>query len=1120
MRGLALSGGALQGSFQVGALECLYTQFGYRPEVIAGTSVGSVNGLAIAQGRTPDEQLEQLNKLLGVWRNLSAPSHVYITKPWVQRLLRTEGLAFSSLPSPRIEDGIVELLFYNLEGEIERTTALAVLDPLEMKMRDPALYDKDKLAGGVPLRMVCVSLETGRVRYATGRGLFLEDDNFTPVASALPRVAVIRGPHDNFTSAIETVSTLIQTIIDVSQNKDKETKTKILPPLGIELESALWRAETAYEQLATANASLPTPIQATVDPVIGALASSAIPGIFEAYKIGQEHYIDGGVRETVPVRALVQMGATEVIAIVCSPQRMPKAGDAGYQDFLTNLLGSLTGITLKEVVEDDLAGRGTEGVPVTLIIPDLNVHDSGRVDMGLIHISMAYGYMRAADVMTPLTAAERHEAELLSDAISSMRRDTHLLSYTWTRPLEAGAHQMLLELRLRKWFIRKLVESRIASGVAIPSGASLWFQGWEQGSSGIPIISTPWQRFVTFADTTDAIDPYSYVPDMWIYEERGDLGGLYVIRGGAAFRGNPSTVAAVTGGRAEPDLTVPEGTTANLPSVPVPGTVLSEVAPAGASVQTSGTWFVDGVRRYLLNPAATTALGGPTATSIPSGGLAQIPNGGTPYWLGSLVVADSRPALIHRWEPTPQVEGSRTQTAVILWNQGTAARSVSDVQITTSKDTAFGRMFTVRTPLPLTVPAGQKVMLDVQFDAASPGPVTGTVAVECDDPIAPSLRIPLQTSVTPLGSHAELTLGPVPLEFGSTLISVPLGKDVTIRNAGSRAALLTAKIDTERPVGQFGVSTYSLINPLPAGEATSVYVSFTPTTRGEARAVLAIEMTSDTDVGTAKYEHRYDVPLSGVAAAPVLMLAGGPRRARPRTRPINPPPRPFDPNVETLVRPIPLQEPELTTLDFGTASVGTVVAKSFWIRNVGDAPLTVNGITFFGQMPFAVDDLSVFPLTLQPNEEVEVPSSFDTGSVPGRPAAGWFEISSNDPHRPTAVLNLIGRTAGPHLSRPAELGSAELLDFGPVTAPVSATLTFTSDGSDAVKAKDIQLIDGQAFSVATAPTLPATLNPGDALTVTATFTGQTPGNYQDRLELRHDGAQSGSSTFLLRATAV
>ena len=306
-----------------------------------------------------------------------------------------------------------------------------MLDPLETKMRDPVLYDKDKLAAGVPLRMVCVSLETGRVRYATGRGLFLEDDNFTPVASALPRVGAIRVPHDNFTSAIGTVRTLMQVIADVKDHGDKETKAKTLPRLGIDLESAHWRAETAYEQLAAANASLPTPIQATVNPVIGALASSAIPGIFQAYKIREEHYIDGGVRETVPVKALVQMGATEVTAIVCSPQRMPKAGDASHQDFLTNLLGSLTGITLKEVVEDDLAGRGTAGVPVTLIIPNFNVHDSGRVDMGLIHISMAYGYMRAADVMTPLTAEARHAAELLSDAISNMRRDTHLISYTY-----------------------------------------------------------------------------------------------------------------------------------------------------------------------------------------------------------------------------------------------------------------------------------------------------------------------------------------------------------------------------------------------------------------------------------------------------------------------------------------------------------------------------------------------------------------------------------------------------------------------------------------------------------------------------------------------------------------
>jgi len=175
--------------------------------------------------------------------------------------------------------------------------------------------------------------------------------------------------------------------------------------------------------------------------------------------------------------------------------------------FLSNLITSLTNITLKEIVDDDLAGRGVAGVPVTVISPNFDVHDTAVVDMGLIHIAMDYGYMRAADVMSgtdPHPVAPT-DAFTLSDAIIRLRTDTHRMAQLWNRPLEAGSNRTLEELRLRKWLIRKLVEARIASGVALPKLATLWFQRWEQGSSTEPNEPSPWDEFVTFAETRTGI---------------------------------------------------------------------------------------------------------------------------------------------------------------------------------------------------------------------------------------------------------------------------------------------------------------------------------------------------------------------------------------------------------------------------------------------------------------------------------------------------------------------------------------------------------------------------------------------------------------------------------------
>jgi len=63
-RGLVLSGGGSRGSFQIGALECLYKRFGYSADVIAGPSVGAVNGMGLAQGVGAAAQIAEIDKLL------------------------------------------------------------------------------------------------------------------------------------------------------------------------------------------------------------------------------------------------------------------------------------------------------------------------------------------------------------------------------------------------------------------------------------------------------------------------------------------------------------------------------------------------------------------------------------------------------------------------------------------------------------------------------------------------------------------------------------------------------------------------------------------------------------------------------------------------------------------------------------------------------------------------------------------------------------------------------------------------------------------------------------------------------------------------------------------------
>ena len=51
-------------------------------------------------------------------------------------------------------------------------------------------------------------------------------------------------------------------------------------------------------------------------PLVDAiLASSAVPGILPAVKIGQEHFIDGGIVNSIPIAWAVELGATEIFVL-------------------------------------------------------------------------------------------------------------------------------------------------------------------------------------------------------------------------------------------------------------------------------------------------------------------------------------------------------------------------------------------------------------------------------------------------------------------------------------------------------------------------------------------------------------------------------------------------------------------------------------------------------------------------------------------------------------------------------------------------------------------------------------------------------------------------------------
>jgi predicted acylesterase/phospholipase RssA len=471
-----LSAGGSLGDFEVGALRFLYNR-GIRPDIVCGSSVGAINGAAIAQGTGGLEKLES------IWLSLQLQTDMYIEQPWVTRLPGTVRDLLHRVRDTvvRLPDQILVpiLLFDNLVRF--GIDAASLIDAVTNALRERGIWDTSPLAAkirdnlsvfdvansGIRLRLAVCSLEAGVLRFVNELGRFQDG----PAESMDVRDAV--------------------------------------------------------------------------------LASSAIPAFFPPVRLGNDFYVDGGVRTLAPIGAAVQAGATEIYAVVA-----PTSGVGAADSFAGSNIADIAQRSLAQqydqILESDLRPPG--GWPATLWIiqPDLVVHGGMQVEPGLIWISMGYGFMRAADVMRDGVSGPAHE---LSNQITRRRLDlwdrehganNHTLpSGTEPQPLPPGGvnavEAWLPWVRERKRQLRELVAARrllfdadpmiavsreeidfgdvlvpasglefinvlnVSSG-ATPPDANRWWREWER-HPWQPLIANPWEGFIYFGTDFGAEDP-------------------------------------------------------------------------------------------------------------------------------------------------------------------------------------------------------------------------------------------------------------------------------------------------------------------------------------------------------------------------------------------------------------------------------------------------------------------------------------------------------------------------------------------------------------------------------------------------------------------------------------
>lgn len=379
--GLVISGGGSRASFQLGALRYLYDTQRIRPSVITGTSVGAILAAHLAQYDDYDGQRRALATVERIGQNLRETSDLLTPLPWYAELAE---------------------LMPALQRSVEERRPV---EPRTITL--PAL-------GSVWQRRVAA--EASSAAHASGRRITLPSWDASPVLDTLSLLwtvgksgtdleLLVRGAQrarSLFTPGPIVDQLLDPQVLDVDRLARSGTQLRIAV---VGLESGELRYVTGDGTLMDRE-NVPVPGVGPVPMVEAIRASCAIPGIFPPVRLGEEHYVDGGTRENAPVEiAVTHLGVDRCYAVLSSAKGLTPETSYADKDMLAIVLRATAGIMADEVQVDDVARLRAGGV--TIIAPEVNLHDELTIEPGLLQIASDYGYLRAGEVCEAASEGEQ-----------------------------------------------------------------------------------------------------------------------------------------------------------------------------------------------------------------------------------------------------------------------------------------------------------------------------------------------------------------------------------------------------------------------------------------------------------------------------------------------------------------------------------------------------------------------------------------------------------------------------------------------------------------------------------------------------------------------------------------
>lgn len=300
--------------------------------------------------------------------------------------------------------------------------------------------------------------------------------------------------------------------------------------------------------------------------------------------------------------------------------------------------------------------------------------------------------------------------------------------------------------------------------------------------------------------------------------------------------------------------------------------------------------------------------------------------------------------------------GSSSTQPLTLSSTGTAPVTINSASVTGTGFSISGATF------PLTLKPQQTVTLQVKFQPANTGTITGQLTVSSNSSTNAIATVGLngkgQAAMSP-----QLSVSAASLSFGDVTVGSPSKQPLTLTSTGTAAVTISAL--TVKGTG-FSISSESLPLTLNPNQTLTIEVQFDPTTAGAVSGTLTISSNSSTNATAA-------VSLQGTgtaATSPQLTISAA-------------------------------------SLSFGSVSVGSSSTQTLKLTSSGTAAVTINAADISG-VDFSVSGAS-FPLTLDPKESVTLQVQFAPTAAGA--VTGQLTISSDSSTNANATVNLSGTGA-------------------------------------------------------------------------------------------------------------